>query len=349
MNRHLLPPLAASLLVAAFAGLAAQAHANADAKNGRLVFRRYLDVAKRSGAIFTVNPDGTSVTQVTHPRGGANDTEPDWSRDGTKIAFERQLPCPAGGARDGLDNTCDLVYTMRRDGSGLRQLVPCGFKANKPFPGNCVGVDHPGWSPDSSRLAFQYSLVDRRYTRSKNVSSGIWIVKANGTGARQVTQRKPGGAWDFGPQWSPDGRRLTLFRLDIRTDTEAVYTVNVDGTSEARVTPKGLNAANPNWSPDGQWILFTGEAKNGASNLYAIHPDGTGMASLTNEGPGGYHYTSGSYSPDGTMIGTARTPGTGPEGAADVFVMNADGTEARAVTKTRLWDSGVDWGTAPLR
>ena len=30
------------------------------------------------------------------------------------------------------------------------------------------------------------------------------------------------------------------------------------------------------------------------------------------------------------MIVTARTPGVGPEGAADVFVMNADGSNIRA-------------------
>ena len=44
------------------------------------------------------------------------------------------------------------------------------------------------------------------------------------------------------------------------------------------------------------------------------------------------------------MIVTARTPGIGPEGAADVFVMNADGSNIRQVTKTRLWESSVDWG-----
>ncbi len=46
------------------------------------------------------------------------------------------------------------------------------------------------------------------------------------------------------------------------------------------------------------------------------------------------------------MIVTARTPGVGPEGAADVFVMNADGSNIRQVTKTRLWESSVDWGLA---
>src|SRR4029078_7521830 len=104
------------------------------------------------------------------------DTEPDWSANGRMIAFERQFPCPAGGPRNGLNNTCDLVYTMRSNGTGLRQLVPCEFVGVAPFPDNCVGVDHPGWSPDGSRLAFQYNLVDLRYTDAFAVNAGIWIA-----------------------------------------------------------------------------------------------------------------------------------------------------------------------------
>jgi Tol biopolymer transport system component len=315
--------------------------------DGRIVFRRYLDVARTSAAIFTVNPDGTGARQVTHPAAGVIDTEPDWSSDGTKIAFERQEPCPADGPRNGLNNTCDLVFTTRRDGSGPRPFVPCGFQADAPFPGNCVGVDQPGWSPDGSKIAFQYNLSDPRYTGSLTLDAGIWIANADGSGAHQVTQRTPGQAWDFGPQWSPDGRRLVFFRRDLPTDTEAIFTVAVDGSHERQVSPAGLNAANPNWSPDGRWILFNAEAQDGSSNLYRVRPDGSGLARITNEAGDGFHYLSASYSPDGTMIATARTPGTGPEGAADVFVMDADGSDIRPVTQTRLWDSGADWGRAP--
>jgi cytochrome c5 len=56
------------------------------------------------------------------------------------------------------------------------------------------------------------------------------------------------------------------------------------------------------------------------------------------------HYASSSFSPDGRMIVTARTPGTGPDGAADVVVMRADGSHARAITKSPLWESAADWG-----
>jgi Tol biopolymer transport system component len=344
--------LAAALgLTAIVLGWVAQAYALSPTRavNGRIVFRRYLDVGKTSAAIFTVNPNGKRAVRVTRAGPGVIDTEPDWSADGRMIAFTRQSPCPPDGPKNGLNGTCDLVYTMRRDGSDLRQLVPCGFDAGAASsPATCVGVNHAGWSPDGSKLAFQYNLVDRRYAGSFNVQAGIWIVNADGTDLHQVTQGTPGTSWDFGPQWSPDGTRLVLFRLDLATSHEAVFTVRTDGTGEARLSPGDLDAANPNWSPEDGSVLFNASSADGASNLYRARADGTGLANLTRQGPTGFHYLSASFSPDGMRIAASRTPGTGLEGAADVVVMRADGSHARPVTRTRLWDSGADWGAAPL-
>ena len=124
-----------------------------------------------------------------------------------RLAFERKLPCPPDGPRNGLNGTCDLVYTIDRNGGPLRQLVPCGFDANASFPGNCVGVDDPAWSPDGSRIAFQYNLVDPAYTGSLGLDAGIWIVNADGTGLRNLTAHP---AQDTSPAWSPDGKRLAF-------------------------------------------------------------------------------------------------------------------------------------------
>jgi Tol biopolymer transport system component len=281
------------------------------------------------------------------------DLEPDWSPDGTKIAFERQVPCPAGGPRDGLQDTCDRIYTAKANGKQLRPLVPCRFKVDasgseSSRPGvDCVGVDQPAWSPDGSKIAFQYNFVDRTYTSTLKVDAGIWIVNADGSGLHQVTQRTPGSGWDFGPQWSPDGSKLVFFRSDLKTQANAVFTVNVDGTGEVQVTPRALGAGDsPDWSPDGQWLY---SPDDGSSNVYKAHPDGTGLTNLTKQSARGYQYLSSSFSPDGTMIVTARTPGAGPEGAADLVVMNADGTKARPITNTTLWDSAPEWGALAKR
>ncbi len=75
-----------------------------------------------------------------------------------------------------------------------------------------------------------------------------------------------------------------------------------------------------------------------------MRPDGTGLTNLTKQKAGGYHYLSSSFSPDGKLIVSARTPGAGPNGHADLVVMRADGSRIRPITKTALWESSVDWG-----
>ena len=52
---------------------------------------------------------------------------------------------------------------------------------------------------------------------------------------------------------------------------------------------------------------------------------------------------SASYSPDGKWIVHATN---GVDGNADVFIMRADGTGNRPVTRTELWDSAPDWSPA---
>jgi Tol biopolymer transport system component len=55
---------------------------------------------------------------------------------------------------------------------------------------------------------------------------------------------------------------------------------------------------------------------------------------------------SGSFSPDGRSIVFATSAGAvGSPSAPDVFVMAADGTNIRPVTRTSNWDGLPDWGT----
>src|SRR5918998_5899497 len=36
-------------------------------RNGQIVFRRWFDPDQTKGALFTMNPDGSHVRQITHP------------------------------------------------------------------------------------------------------------------------------------------------------------------------------------------------------------------------------------------------------------------------------------------
>src|SRR5215204_3837552 len=101
------------------------------ATNGQIVFRRYFDPDQTKGAIFTMNPDGSHVRQITHPPKGWLDNLPAWSPDGKRIAFERFKT----------DTSTSRVMVVNPDTGNTRAVVPC--------TGRCVYASNPDFSPDS--------------------------------------------------------------------------------------------------------------------------------------------------------------------------------------------------------
>ena len=76
-------------------------------ENGQIAFRRYLDAARTTGAIFIAKPDGSGVKQITRPPRGVIAQYPELSPDGTRLVFHRMVPCPPEGTKNGMDRTCD--------------------------------------------------------------------------------------------------------------------------------------------------------------------------------------------------------------------------------------------------
>jgi TolB protein len=315
--------------------------------NGRIVFLRYLDQDKTSGAVFTVRPNGHGERQVTHPPEGFIDDDPDFSPDGNRIAFIRLNPNACGP-----DCLYAWLFVVNADGSGLRQLTTSTLGVDCANGGGCAG--EPAWSPDGRWIAFHREsgplLADDEWTES-----GIYAIRPDGSDLRQVTQRqRPSTGVDEAPQFSPDGRTIAFERRNIRgllpDQGRAIWTVQFNGGHERRLTPYDLLGGDTtDWSPDGKLILFEsneGGPTDVSANLYTIRPNGTELKQLTFAVGGESQHFASSYSPDGKKITFARTPGTGPDGNADVYTMRADGSHVHQVTTNTLWDSRPDWGPA---
>src|SRR6266849_11186193 len=92
------------VLVALLLSVAPPAHATFPGKNGRIAFRQ-------DGEIFTMNPDGSDIQQLTHltPDGSADWAS--WSADGKQIVFNESLP------PDGIPE----LWLMNADGSNQRR------------------------------------------------------------------------------------------------------------------------------------------------------------------------------------------------------------------------------------
>ena len=224
---------------------------------------RVAFVSLRDGnrEIYVMDADGGDPVNLT--RHDAYDSSPAWSPDGRRIVFESD--------RDG---EVPQIFAMNPDGSGLEQLTseprtpwasspawsPDGLSiACSSGQGVTVGIYSidlasgaprllsqggqqgvsPSWSPDGSWIA--YTVVD-----TVNDFSQVWVMAADGSGARQLTFAE---SWDRDPTWSPDGTRIAFARLiDVATRYD-IYTVPAEGGAEERVTDDPHDDMHPNWTP----------------------------------------------------------------------------------------------------
>lgn len=310
--------------------------ATAPGKNSRIAFRRYLDTNQTWGAIYTINPDGTGLQQVTHPPKGVVDDQPDWSKDGSMLVFS--------STRDKIGRPTNSIYSaifsMHADGSGVTRLSP-----ECPSPDKVSGCPYdflPSFSPDGKHVMFTAA------------PGSITVADSDGRNAHVIVRATTPDSGHTGytatdPQFSPDGRRFLFVRENrgnlAPKNAQAIFVANAQGKSARRVTPWSLAAGdNPDWSPDGKWILFHSNANSDKqAQIYVVRSNGSGLKQLTNFKPGTI-VTSSSFAADGKWIVFAST---GVAGQADIFVMRADGTGVRQVTRTKLWESAPDWG--PVR
>jgi TolB protein len=147
------------------------------------------------------------------------DLLPQWSPDGSKIAFSRN----------------DDIFVMNADGSGKTRLT------------TDPAVDfQPTWSPDGRKIVWI-----RAFQR-------LWIMNHDGTAPMELTFGPgidgatialSGGNED--PTWSPNGKVLAFTRRVTESGRSDVYRVNTDGSGgllnlTGRLTNGGQE---PQWQP----------------------------------------------------------------------------------------------------
>ena len=217
---------------------------------GRIVFTSLRD---GNAEIYVMDADGGNQVNLTnHP---AHDAGPDWSPDGTKIAFESD--------RNG-DRT--QIYVMAADGKNVIRLTD-----------GPRGKSHPDWSPDGDKIAFSVGdfedyiavmdadgrnrevLEDRAREPSWSpdgkqiafVQDEIYVIGVGGQGRKRVTDDLGGKS---SPSFSPDGRRIAY---DVEHEGIGhIFVVGADGRNRVRLTHNEEHHWGAAWSPDGQVIAY---------------------------------------------------------------------------------------------
>jgi Tol biopolymer transport system component len=296
---------------------AAPASAAFPGPNGRIAF-----VSNPTGDrdILTMDPDGSGIVNVTGAPGAPGFAlEPDYSPDGTKIAF-----------RAGRENAAE-IYTVNADGTGLAQLT---FNSVKDYS--------PAWSPDGSMIAFASNRNDPNLCVNLfGCNIDIFVMPATGGSPVQVTF---GSSSDAFPQFSPDGS-LIAYDSDAG-GTYAIYTVDLDTLAVTKLTADSLRAGHPDWSPDGTKITFTTnwypckKPKICKGDIHVMNVNGSGVTQLTDK------------------FGDNLWPAWSPEGdkiifghnnlqlkPQQIYVINPDGTGLTRITHTNDDSFQPDWGS----
>ena len=147
-------------LVLASIGLAAPASATFPGTDGRIAFMSGREGIEGVYNLFTMEPDGSDVQQLTHFTDRAA-LRPAWSPDGTQVAFEERNAA----------NTWRQIYVINADGTGHHRAFADRFFRDWA----------PGYSPDGSKIVFERCRPDFD-------SCAIAVARSDGKGpVRNVT------------------------------------------------------------------------------------------------------------------------------------------------------------------
>ena len=277
-----------------------------------------------------MSPEGTDATRLTHGGGAAdsnayNSGGADWSHSKKLIAFQSNRI----GRRTSPDRRdwVPQIFLMNLDGSEQHLLVSL-----------LRGTAFPSLSHNGNELCFHNHHAPAGYLCRERPRDRPDEPHQPGTDAGQLGQAGDNTRCD----WSPKGNSIAFVST---RDTPAgaaanedIYVMNADGSDLVRLTDDVRSDANPAWSPKGDRIAFESN-RDGRPEIYVMDADRSNPVRLTNFpaefSPSNILVTKPTWSPNGDRIAFHRRVGLqGVPGHAEVYTMNADGTDVRQITFT---------------
>lgn len=294
-----------------------------------------------ASAIWIGERDGSNARQLTS--GAHRDASPRWSPDGGRIAFVSNRPAmfqdthAGSNAKEADDPGKDekkqdekkqddkeaeekpkpQVWTIRIDGGEAQQVTS-----------HPTGAGTPTWSPDGFEIAFAASdEVDDNDDVAAPTSTG---EIADERIVRDMSYRFDGRGW------------LEKY--------SHIWKVTVESRDATQLTFGDVSDSDPQWSPAGDVIAFTGNRREDrktlmASTILTVPATGGNVSVIA---PDDASFSSPSFSPDGSRIVFAGHLDAAVGGVNHrLWTVDVDGKNA--TSHTDEWDVSLgDYGMSDV-
>ena len=254
--------------------------------------------------------------------GGAARPQP--SPDGRQLAFVRRVR----------DQTALFLYDLE---TGAERPLIGGLSKDQQETWAIFGV-YPNfaWTPDSQSIVYWANGGLHRVDVASGTVRDIPFtaeVEQTLTEAVHSSRRVEDGAFTVrvirDAATSPDGRTMVFAALG------HLWSKRGDGTPQRLTRDDDHFEYDPSFSPDGRRVVYTTWSDDAYGAVHVMDLDGRNARTVTTR-PGHYHTPR--FSPDGRHIIVQRGGGSGLRGnlyslEPGLYVMNADGSDARLVTE----------------
>ena len=223
------------------------------------------------------------------------------------VGSQTRLPAPFGVARNGL-----VAYAADGD-IFTADPVTGAAKAIVSGPDTDLG---PRWSLDGTHIVFERKATGRPFGE-------LYVARSDGSELVRVMRAAAASIDSYA--FSPNGQEV-LISSGLR-----LLIANIDGSGTRPLDVGELLASEPDYSaPDGAEIVFVGQAAgSGATGLYVVRPDGTGLRTIVE--PSNLIPVVPRWSPDGSRIAYSAYGADYQTGGSllRAYVVGADGRSNR--------------------
>jgi Tol biopolymer transport system component len=215
-----------------------------------------------TGLALAIVDTNTGNAKVLYQPTNSSAMAGQWSAKGDLIAFAigNFFAAREKGAQ---------IYTIKPDGTGLKQITSVAQSKNN---------NYPSFSPDGTQMVYRELGPEGAGLRVMNLADNSMRVLTN--------------EYDNFPLWSPNGD-LILFTRKVSQGFQ-IFTIRPDGSGVRQLTfSTPGNDGHAVWSPDGKWILFPStrmgfkdeviylDGQQPQGELFVMHADGSEQRQLT--------------------------------------------------------------------